>query len=272
MEFGPKAMVNFNELHLRWFDYWLKGIGTGIMNTPPIKIFVMGMNDWIYANTWPLPDTKFSNFYLHSKGRANSLIGDGILSTAAPTSEPQDNFTYDPSNPVPALRNVGLDQRSIERRDDVLVYTTEPLKEDLMVVGPVKVILYAASSANDTDFTGKLVDVHLNDMARILCCGIVRARYRKSYEKPSLIEPGKIYKYEIDLWATGNMFKKGHRIRVEISSSHFPYFIPNTNTGNDIGSDTERKIARQTIYHDTKHPSRIVLPVILKNKKARKNM
>ena len=141
-----------------------------------------------------------------------------------------------------------------------------------MVVGPVKVILYAASSAKDTDFTGKLVDVHLNDMARILCVGIVRARYRESFEKPSLIEPGKIYEYEIDLWATGNMFKKGHRIRVEISSSHFPYFLPNTNTGNDIGSDTERKIAHQTIYHDAKNPSCIVLPVIPKNEKTGKTM
>jgi len=142
------------------------------------------------------------------------------------------------------------------------VYSSELLKEDLMVVGPVKVILYAASSAVDTDFTGKLVDVHPNDMAQYLTCGIVRARYRGSYENPSLIEPGKIYKYEIDLWAAGNLFKKGHRIRVEISSSNFPTFLPNTNTGNDIGSDTERKVARQTIHHDLEYPSHIILPVI----------
>jgi putative CocE/NonD family hydrolase len=155
-----------------------------------------------------------------------------------------------------------LDQRTIERRDDVLVFTSDPLEEDLMVVGPVKIVLYAASSAVDTDFTGKLVDVHENDFAQTLTYGIVRARYRESYEKPSLIEPGKTYQYEVDLWATGNLFKKGHRIRLEISSSNFPTFLPNANTGNDIGSDAERKVARQTIFHDAKHPTHVVLPVI----------
>ena len=268
IDFGPKAKVDFNELHLRWYDYWLKGIDTGIMNSQHIKIFVMGMNDWITAADWPLPNTQFTKFYFHSAGRANSLIGDGTLSTTTPASEPPDRFTYDPAHPVPSsLGSESLDQRPMERRDDVLVYSSEPLKEDLMVVGPAKVILYAASSAVDTDFTGKLVDVHPNDRAQRLANGIVRARYRESYEKPSLIEPGKIYKYEIDLWATGNLFKKGHLIRVEISSSHFPNFLPNTNTGNDIGSNTERKIARQTIYHDSKHPSCIILPVIQPKKK-----
>lgn len=267
IDFGPKAKVDFNELHLRWYDYWLKGIDTGIMDTPPIKIFVMGMNDWITANDWPLPETQFNKFFLHSKGRANSLIGDGTLNITHPNSEPPDRFTYDPAHPVHGSTDSDLlDQRPMERRDDVLVYTTEPLKEDLMVVGPVKVILYAVSSAVDTDFTGKLVDVHPNDLAQGLNYGIVRARYRDSFEKPTLIEPGKIYKYEIDLWATGNLFKKGHRIRLEISSSNFPGFLPNTNTGNDIGSDTERKIARQIIYHDAEHPSHLILPIIPDNR------
>ncbi len=267
IDFGQKAEVDFNELHLLWYDYWLKGIENGIMDEPPLKIFVMGMNDWITSSDWPLPGTKFTEFYFHSKGRANSLIGDGILNTTPPASEPPDRFTFDPSHPVPSSVNSesgnhdSLDQRPMERRDDVLVYTSQPLAEDLMVVGPVKIILYASSSAVDTDFTGKLVDVHPNDFAQYLTCGIVRARYRDSYEKPTLIEPQKIYKYEIDLWATGNLFKKGHRIRVEISSSNYPTFLPNTNTGKDIGSDTERKIARQTIYHDSKHPSYIILPV-----------
>ncbi|HZX09869.1 MAG TPA: CocE/NonD family hydrolase [Acidobacteriota bacterium] len=267
IDFGPQAKVDFNELHLRWYDHWLKGIDTGIMDTPPIKIFVMGMNDWITAADWPLPETQFTKFFLHSGGRANSLIGDGTLNITHPNSEPVDRFTYDPAHPVPSSTDSDLlDQRPMERRDDVLVYTSEPLKEDLMVVGPVKVILYAASSAVDTDFTGKLVDVHPNDLAQGLNYGIVRARYRDSFEKPTLIEPGKIYKYEIDLWATGNLFKKGRRIRLEISSSNFPGFLPNTNTGNDIGSDTERKIARQIIYHDAEHPSHLVLPIIPDNR------
>jgi len=269
IDFGEKAKVCFNELHLRWYDYWLKGIDTGIMSSPPIDIFVTGMNDWITAKDWPLPETKFTPYYLHSGGRANSLLGDGTLSLAAQAAEPQDHFTYDPSDPVPTGSESdrlgdSLDQRTTERRDDVLVFTSDPLKEDLLVVGPVRMTLYAASSAVDTDFTGKLVDVHPNDLAQIMTYGIVRARYRESYEKPSLIEPGKIYKYEIDLWATGNLFKTGHRIRVEVSSSHFPTFLPNTNTGNDIGTDTERRIARQTIYHDAKHPSLVELPIIKK--------
>jgi putative CocE/NonD family hydrolase len=267
IDFGPKAKVDFKELHLRWYDYWLKGIDTRIMDSPPIKIFVMGMNDWIKADDWPLPNTKFTKFYLHSAGRANSLIGDGTLSTNTPASEIPDRFTYDPANPIPYSKSFeedmkSLDQRPMERRDDVLVYSSESLKEDLIVVGPVKLILYASSSAVDTDFTGKLVDVHPNDMAQYLTCGILRVRYRESYEKPSLIESGKIYKYKIDLWATGNLFKKGHRIRLEISSSNFPFFLPNTNTGNDIGSDTDMKIARQTIYHDSEHSSCLILPVI----------
>jgi len=267
IDFGPRAKVDFNELHLRWYDHWLKGIDTGIMDTPPIKIFVMGMNDWITAADWPLPGTQFTKFFLHSGGRANSIIGDGTLHITHPTSEPADRFTYDPVHPVPSRTDSdSLDQRPMERNDDVLVYTTELLKEDLMVVGPVKIILYAASSAVDTDFTGKLVDVHPNDLAQGLNYGIVRARYRDSFEKPTLIEPGKIYKYEIVLWATGNLFRKGHRIRLEISSSNFPDFLPNANTGNDIGSDTEKKIARQIIYHDAEHPSHLVLPVIPDNR------
>ncbi len=269
VDFGEKAKVCFNELHLRWYDYWLKGIDTGIMSSPPIKIFLTGMNDWITATDWPLPESKFVPYYLHGGGRANSLIGDGALSPVAPSTEPQDHFTYDPSNPVPTGSDSdrlgdSLDQRPIERRDDVLVFTSEPLQEDLLVVGPVKMTLYAASSAVDTDFTGVLVDVHPNDMAQMMTYGIVRARYRDSYEKPTHIETGKVYEFEIDLWATGHQFLKGHRIRVEVSSSYFPTFLPNTNTGNDIGTDIERRIARQTIYHDAKHPSAIVLPIIKK--------
>lgn len=272
IDFGEEAKVNIKKVHLRWYDYWLKGMDTGIMAEPPVKLFVMGANRWRYLNKWPPDQAKFTRYYLHSGGRANSLIGDGTLSTEEPGKQPPDRFVYDPENPVPSLFGDELemlDQRPVERRDDVLVYTTPPLEEDVEVIGPIKLVLYASSSARDTDFTGKLVDVHPNEMARYLTCGIVRARYRETYTKPTLIEPGRIYKYEIDLWVTGNRFLKGHRIRLEVSSSHFPTFFRNQNTGNDMAIDTEMVIARQTIYHDSEHPSYLLLPIIRTEKEGK---
>lgn len=273
-DFGKEAVIDMEKLLLRWYDHWLKGIDTGIMDEPPVSIFIMGENKWRQENEWSLARTEYVNFYLHSSGRANSLLGDGTLSENSPGEEPSDKFTYDPDNPVPmiiydpsslieAVDPGGPDdQRPAERRDDVLVYTSDVMERDLEVTGPVKAVLYASSTARDTDFTAKLVDVFPNGYAMKLVDGVIRARFRESYEKPTLIDPGKIYKYIIDLWYTSNLFKKGHRIRVEISSSHFPKSDPNPNTGNPFGMDSEVKVAQQTVYHNSEHPSHIVLPVI----------
>lgn len=187
---------------------------------PALRLFVMGENRWRTEHEWPFAPTRFTPWYLHSGGRAHSRQGDGTLSPAAPEAEPAEKFTYDPTNPVPTRGGNNLvgppagpfDQSAIEDRPDVLVDTSTALEEPLEVTGPVQVILYAASSAPDTDFTAKLVDVHPDGQAYDLCDGIIRARYRESFTAPALIEPGKPYRYEIDLWVTSNLFKPGHRI------------------------------------------------------------
>ena len=270
VDFGPAATVDLPGVHVRWYDQRLKGIDTGIDDDPPIRLFVMGENVWRDEHEWPLARTQYTAFYLHSRGRANALHGDGELSREPPGSEPPDAFTYDPENPVPTLGGQSMfignsgpkDRRPLERRDDVLVYSTAPLASDLEVTGPVEMTLYAASSAPDTDFTATLVDVHPGGEAIHICEGIVRARFRESYEEPTLIEPDSIYEYRISLWETSNVFKTGHRIRVEISSSNFPRFDRNLNTGHTPGMDAEMQPARQTLYHEAQYPSHITLPVI----------
>jgi len=270
ISFGPSSRVDTSREILRWFDQRLRGIDTGIDREPPLTLFVMGANVWRHEHEWPLPQTHFTSFNLHSGGRANSLLGDGSLSLSSPEAEKPDTFAYDPADPVPSWGGqiqpppIGgpRDRRSVERRDDVLVYTSEPLPEDAEVTGPVELVLYAASSAPDTDFTATLVDVHPNGKAIILCEGIVRARYRESVVEPTLIEPGQIYEYHISLWETSNLFKAGHRVRLEVSSSNFPRWDRNLNTGHRPGLDAEMQVANQTIYHDAERPSRLVLPVI----------
>jgi putative CocE/NonD family hydrolase len=272
IDFGPNADPDINTLCLRWFDYWLKGIDNGIMDEPPVRIFIMGENKWRYEKEWPLARTQYTKYYFHSNERANSMHGDGVLNTNAPQNqEPPDTYIYDPNDPVPSAAedlwyflDTVKDQRIIEKRDDVLVYTTPPLKEAVEVTGPLSVKLFASSTARDTDFTGKLVDVHPHGYAQYIQEGIIRARYRESRENPSLIDPGKIYEYTIGLWATSNLFKIGHKIRVEISSSNFPRFDRNPNTGHEFGMDAETVKATQKIYHDAKHPSHITLPIIPK--------
>jgi putative CocE/NonD family hydrolase len=270
-DFGKEKMMDVEQLQKRWFAHWLKGQDTGLDELAPYRIFVMGKNIWRDENEWPLKRTEYTKYYFHSDGSANTLKGDGALSTEKCGDEPGDKFVYDPENPVPThggflmLAEGGpLDQREIEKREDVLVYTSKALEKDMEVTGPVKVVLYAASSATDTDWTGKLVDVYPDGRAFNLCDGIIRARYRDSPlgEKLSLIEPGKVYRYEIDLWVTSNVFLKGHRIRVEISSSNFPRFDRNPNTGHKFGTDAELQKAKQKVYHNSEYPSCIVLPVI----------
>jgi putative CocE/NonD family hydrolase len=207
---------------------------------------------------------------LSSRGNAKDLDGDGKLSQTLPESASHETFTYDPNEPVPTIGGNNLvgvpigphDQTEVERRPDVLVYTTPPLTDAVEITGPVKMILYASSTATDTDFTAKLVDVHPDGKAYNLCDGIVRASWRNSETSPELIEPGKPYRYEIDLWVTSNLFKPGHRIRVEISSSNFPRFDRNPNSGLPFGTDTALLQATQTVLHGGEHASHLLLPVI----------
>lgn len=260
-------------LQLRWCDYWLKGIDDGILDEPPVRIFVMGANVWRDEHEWPLARTSWEDYFFHSEGRANSSDGDGLLTTEAPGAEPPDSYIFDPSDPVPTQggalccspgynRGGAFDQRCVESRADVLVYTTLPLAEEVEVTGPIRVTLWASSTGRDTDWTAKLVDVEPDGFARNLTDGIIRARYRDSFAQPSLLEPDEIYRYEIDLASTSNLFKAGHRIRVEISSSNFPRFDRNGNTGRPVADERELESAVQRLYHDLEHPSRITLPVI----------
>ena len=279
LDFGPRAVVDLKQEDLRWFDYWLKGINTGIMAEPPIKLFVMGDNVWRDEHEWPLARTQFTPYYLHSQGGANALLGNGTLSLDPPAAEPPDRYDYDPDNPVPTLGGNNstwtwmkfaqepiypgpIDQRPVERRDDVLVYTSRPLEADLEVTGPLEMVLYAASSARDTDFTAKLVDVYPDGRAIHLAEGIRRARHRVSLSTIELLEPNEVAEYHIELAPTSNVFHTGHRLRVEISSSNFPRFDRNLNTGEDIFTSTRRQVAHQTILHATQYPSHLRLPII----------
>ena len=261
-------------MQLRWFDHWLKGLDNGVEQDKPVKIFVMGLDQWREEDDWPLPDTRFCPYYLHSAGHANSAAGDGSLSSEPPTDETEDVYLYNPRYPVPTIGGATLldlipvdgprDQRELEAREDVLCYSTPVLDRPVEVTGPITLVLYIASSARDTDFTGKLVDVYPDGRAEILTDGILRARYRHSFARPELLEPGQIYKLRLNLWATSNLFKAGHRIRLEVSSSNFPRFDRNTNTGGTIETESARDFVQAVnrIYHDTMHPSHLILPVI----------
>ncbi len=274
LDFGAKAAgisIDVTGMHMRWFDYWLKSIDNGIMNEPSVRIFVMGDNVWREENEWPLVRTKYTDYYLHSNGCANSSAGDGVLDIVVPDIEQTDIYLYNPGHPVPSTGGIisaagnvldAQDMQEIEKRTDVLIYTSALLEADLEVTGPIQLRLWAASSAVDTDFIGKLVDVWPNGKAYNLAEGIVRARYRDGVSKAKLIEPGRIYEYSIDMKATSNVFKVGHRIRLEVCSSNFPRWDRNLNTGHPIGQDAKINVAVQTIYHNRQHPSPILLPII----------
>jgi len=264
-------------IHLRWFDHHLKGIDNGVDDEPPVRLFVMGIDEWRDEQDWPLPDTAFTPYYLHSDGHANAAAGDGTLSTQAPEDEPHDTYLYDPRNPVPTTggatflpglfvaANAGpRDQRPIDGRSDVLTFTTPPLEHDVEVTGPIELVLFASSSARDTDFTGKLVDVHPDGRAEILTDGILRARYRESMSEPQPLTPGETYELRVDLWATANVFRAGHQIRLDVSSSNFPRFDRNTNSGQTIATDGPDDLveAVNRVFHDRNRPSHVLLPII----------
>ncbi len=270
LDFGQAAELKIGDLQQQWFDYWLRDQDNGVEDWPAYYLFVMGENRWRGEQQWPLARTRWTEYYLSSDGRANTRHGDGRLSLEVPEEEPVDKYVFDPNDPVPTVGGNNLvgatigpyDQAEVEDRDDVLVYSTPPFDDALEVTGPVKLVLYAASSASDTDFTAKLVDVHPDGKAFNLCDGIVRARYRSSNTQPELIKPHQVYAFEIDLWVTSNVFLPGHRLRLEVSSSNFPRFDRNPNSGHEFGTDTELLTAKQTVFHDRTHPSRLVLPVI----------
>ncbi len=274
IDYGPEAeKFNETEITLRWYDFLFKGVQNEFASPSRVKIFVMGLNQWREEADWPLARAKDTKYFLHSQSNANSSKGSGSLSTSAPASEPSDKFIYDPTKPVPTIGGPlccdgfhlapgPRDQRSVEERADVLVYSTTPLDHDMEVTGPVRLDFFASSSAVDTDFTAKLVDVFPDGSAINLSEGILRARYRDSREIPALLIPGKVYPLTMDLWATSNLFRLGHRIRLEISSSNFPRFDRNLNTGESAATSSKSAVATNTILHDDAHPSALVLPVV----------
>jgi len=274
VDFGPAAaQFDEDEVTLDWYEFLFKGIQNEFAKEKPVKIFVMGKNEWREEDNWPLERAKSTRYFLHSSGGANSLRGNGGLSTVAPKAETADHYVYDPANPVPTVGgplccdsgHLGpgpRDQRVVENRDDVLVYSTPAFAEDTEVTGPISLELFAKPSAVDTDFTAKLVDVAPDGFARNLTEGILRARYRDSQEKPTLMNPGQVYKFTIDLWSTSNVFLKGHTLRLEVSSSNFPRFDRNLNTGEQASTGRNFVSATNTIYHDAEHPSVLVLPMV----------
>ncbi len=258
VDFGPEAVRDFFQMADDWFGHWLKGESTGVDEWPPVQVFVMGANRWRGEEDWPLARTEYTDYYLHSGGK---------LGLGAPSDDPPDSYDYDPRDPVMTLysppgQQEPQDQRALDGRRDILCYQTDPVEEPIEVTGPITVDLWAASSAKDTDFVVKLMDVWPDGFVQELCYGIVRARYRESFASPSLIEPGRAYEYTIRVNPTSNLFRRGHRIRLAVSSSDFPNFDRNHNTGGNDYSESKLVTARQTVYHDRQRPSRVVLPVI----------
>ena len=271
-DIGAVANSPVNELMLAWYDHFLKGADNGVSTDPRVDYFLMGANRWKTSPAWPLADTQWTRYYLGGKGEIDGRKG--TLSTAAPAGpQDPDRYIYDPANPVPSLGGhsccsaesgpIGpYDQTPAEQRSDVLVYSSDAVSADTEVTGPVTVDLWASSSAVDTDFTAKLLVVKPDGQAINLNNGILRASFRDSLSNPTPIEPGRPYKFTIAIWPTSYLFSAGDRIRVEISSSDYPQFAPNPNTGAPFGRDAEMRPATQTILHDAEHPSAIVIPVI----------
>jgi putative CocE/NonD family hydrolase len=277
-QFGPVASLvaaDYTGVHIRFYDRYLRGRTDALDGMAPVRLFVMGIDEWRDEQDWPLPDTTYVDYYLDGSGSANTADGDGVLTAEAPITRATDTYVYDPVNPVPtvggrimlpaATNSAGpVDQRPVEAREDVLCFTTDALDEAVEVTGHISLVLHATSSARDTDFTGKLVDVFPDGRAIYLTDGILRARYRDSLAEPALLDPEQVYEVTIDMSVTSNVFLPGHRIRLEVSSSNFPRFDRNTNTGGIIAEESadQAVIATNRILHGPDHPSRLVLPVI----------
>lgn len=270
VDFGAKASgdaFGIADKSYAWFDYWLKGIDNGILEEPPIDIFVMGVNTWRKENEWPIKRTVYTDFYLHSNGKANTLNGDGSLSKTSPAEEIEDQYIYDPGNPVPSLTQdysgarVIQDQMELEQREDVLVYTTDCLNSDIEVTGHISMKLFISTDVVDTDFVCKLIDIHPDGKRYAMASGVIRARYRNSM-KAEFLKEGCVYELKVDMGTTSNVFLAGHRIGIEVTSSSFPNIDRNLNTGAKIGAGTDYVSAHQRIYHNSLYPSKIILPII----------
>jgi len=280
IDFGPQAQMDVADVIIRWFDHWLKGLDNGVDREPPVRYFVMGSGKWKSAGTWPPQGKPEAVYYLGSAGHADGVKGDGVLKPNPPEEEPCDTYVYDPNDPVPTLWTRALftlpsDRRPLEYRGDILYYRTPPLEEEVEVVGYPEVILYASSSARDTDFFARLVDEHPDGPALEVCYGMVRARYRHSgtgcfsrnektpvpFDEEELLTPGEPTEFCITLGATACRFLKGHRIRLEITSSDFPNHDRNHNTGRNDLADTELVTADQSVFHSAEYPSRLVVAV-----------
>jgi hypothetical protein len=275
VDFGREVKIDFQAMQMKWFDYFLKGEANGLDQETPVRIFVMGANKWRDEQEWPLKRAQATPYYLHSKGMANTRFGDGVLSTDAPVNEPPDRFRYDPRNPVPTYGGHGccdysfaamgpLDQRVNQQRPDVLVYSTPVLTQDTEVTGIVEALLVFSTDVTDTDFFVTLSDVYPDGKAIDITEGQARARFRESQERPSLLTPNKEYTLSVKLWGTSNLFKRGHRIRVAVTSSNFPRYNRNLNSGKAMQEETEAdiRVANQTIYHAAGRASAIVLPIV----------
>ncbi len=270
---GRAALPYFEQI-FAFLDHYLRNEDNGFhKKTPRVQYYTMGANKWEHAQAWPPKNATSMTLYLDSGGRANSLFGDGVLRDAMPAAARTDTFVYDPMNPVPALGggvccNQGAapggsyDQRAIEARADVLVYDGPVLERPLQVTGHIKPTLYVSSDVKDTDFTVKLVDVHPDGTAYNVDDTILRARYRDGYDKPAMMQSGRVYELKPTPMSTSHVFRKGHRLRVEISSSKFPQYMRNLNTGGNNYDETKAVVARNTVHYSVKHPSRIVLSII----------
>jgi putative CocE/NonD family hydrolase len=269
IDFGERGIIDLFAEQMKWFDFWLKGLSSGVESEHPVRYHLMGANRWCDDVQWPPSRASALRLFLHSTGGANTRKGNGRIDATTPGAEPADEFTYDPAHPAPFITDPGWtqlggpdDYAAVEEREDVLVYSTTPLEHDIAVVGPITVYLFAASSAVDTDFVARLLDVRPDGYVMRLNDGIVRAQFRHSLSDPVPIVPNRVYEYCINCWATAYVFGKGHRIRLEISSSEFPRFDPNLNTGRPIRDDEEGVVARQTIYHDREHLSHLIVYVL----------
>lgn len=270
IEFGTSSHGDMEKLAIRRFDHILKGIKNGIDSEKPIVVFVMGKNVWRDEDEWPLANARLTSFYFHSAGKANSLTGGGLLSQVRPEREEPDCFVYDPADPVPTIGSATgvVDQRAVEARADVSVYTSLSLKKALEATGPVIAEIYASSSAVDTDLSAKPVDVWPNGYAQSITDGILRTCHRNTYEEIEFIKPSQICRLRNDLWATSNVFLPGHLLRMEISSSNFPRFNRNLNTGRAMVRATSRVKATNVIYHDRDHASTLILPLVSEDRNA----
>jgi putative CocE/NonD family hydrolase len=274
VDFGPTAVIDLAGLETQWFDRWLRGRESPLGKR--VRLFAMQSNQWFEVDDWPIPGTELTKYYLTSGGRANTAAGDGRLEREQAAVAPPDRYRYDPANPTPFLTEPSFaqlggpdDYAAVEQRPDVLVYTATAFSAPTLVCGPITASISAASSATDTDFMVKLLDLWPTGFVQRLNDGMVRARFRTGWERPELIEPNRVYRYEIDLWNTCQTFLPGHQLRVEVASAAFPKFDRNPNTGDPLGTTSRLQTASQTIYHDREHPSYVVIPIVPLDRLAR---